>query len=44
MKSTETAIYYFLLEIAKKFKPDYTSEDLEVLRKEAKRLTKALEL
>ena len=44
MKSIETAIYYFLLEMIKKFKPGYTMEDLDELRKASKRLAKALEL
>ena len=44
MKSIETAIYYFLLEMIKKIKPGYTMEDLDELRKASKRLAKALEL
>ncbi len=44
MKSIETALYYFLLDMLKKFKPGYTMEDLDELRKASKRLAKALEL
>lgn len=44
MKSIEFAIYNFLLEMLKALKPDYTSDDLEIVRKASKRLAKALEL